>query len=144
MVEFFCIGKPLQGMGVHPAVQAGVLQGDQPDRLEPVCPGGLDMEAPLDGLRQYGENAELVTAGVDAQPVPEVVGDGCMLGKVCAKLFQVPDIVDSFLELSDETGCQGGDSDLPSLQLQGDEQVAFGIGRGIGFVDGDLEINRLG
>ena len=115
-------------MGIEPADPeiVAALQDicDDRDRFQPAGTGGFQMQIvtglPADG----GIDRKLVTAAVDGNFVVAVItGDQSMDLELAVKFIQIADVVDRFLEFTDEAGGKRTEFHSAAAQFPHDEKV---------------------
>ena len=135
--------KHRQRVGVHLSIERRFLVGDEQHGLQPVGARGLEVEAAPRLAANGGEHGELVRAGVDAQFIAKVPGDGRVHLQFAIELRKVALVVDALLELAAKARRDGAHVHAQAPELIGDEEVLRRRGGRGRFVDGHLKVRAV-
>lgn len=144
LIMFGCLPECGQGLQMHLPVEGRILQADETDGFEPARPRCLKMDFPLRYLSDMGEDRELIASRVDGDLIiPVMLSDENMVIELLPEGRHLSPVINPLLELTDESGGKGIDSDPSVMQSDHYEEMELGRGWERDFVDGDFKIDEM-
>ncbi len=114
--------------------------GDDAQRLQPACAGGLHVEAVAAVAAKEREDSELIASRVDPELVTKAVRDLCVDCHLALQALPVADVIDSLLELAGEARRDAANRDPAPRELGCEQEVVEGAGGVRRLIDAHFQV----